>query len=347
MERFLIAESEQMRTVLNRLSASVNTLVVVNDLGVCVGTITDGDVRMALLNEADLDASVDSFMNRCPIMVSLSESRKERSKKMAKAGRYGVPLVDDSGKLLEVLFNKMQASGVGSCGHAVCSLILAGGLGSRLRPYTEAIPKPLLRIGSKSILENIIDLHASCGVTRIFLSVNYLGHKIEQMFGDGSRFGVTIEYVWEQERLGTAGPLSLIKDKVSGCEQVLVMNGDLVTNVNLGSIVTEHKLTSSQLTVGVVQKDFENPFGVVTVTASGEVTGIQEKPVYREYVSAGIYCLTRDVLSHVPAGATDMPDVIKGLIDKRQKVTAFNIFESWDDVGFPSDLERLRSMQSK
>ena len=342
MEKFLIRRSEQMRAVLERLSSSVNTLAVVDDSGLCLGTITDGDVRMALLNGQELDTKVDVIMNPTPMTASTADSAKELSAKLERIGRYGLPVVDDTGRLIDILFHDATGGATPRICTNVCSLILAGGLGARLRPYTETVPKPLLKIGSKSILEKIVELHRLSGITKIFLSVNYLGHQVEEMFGDGEDFGVSIEYVREQERLGTAGPLALIKDQVSNFDQVMVMNGDLVTNVDLGSMLAEHRIQQSNLTVGIVQKEFENPFGVVTVSSAGEIIEIHEKPIYKEFVSAGIYCLEKSTLNHVPEESMDMPDLIRILIDNRKKVTAFSIFETWDDVGFPSDLERLR-----
>ena len=343
MNKYLIKDTDTMRMALERLSVLVNTLVVVGRAGTCLGTITDGDIRMAVLNGYQLDTSVAQIMNSCPVTGRTSDSSECLSEKFDAVGRYGLPLLDSEGHLVDLLFR--ESLGVLSLNERrdTCGFILAGGLGSRLRPYTAKIPKPLLKIGRKSILENIIELHKTFGIYDIFLSVNYLGEQVEERFGDGKDFGVRIEYVREETALGTAGPLALMRERLAAFDRVVIMNGDLVTDVNLGSMLAEHDLRGSDLTVAVVQKEFENPFGVVSISPAGEITEILEKPVYKEFVSAGIYCVSTPVLGHVRDGVMDMPELIKSMIDAGEKVSAFSIFESWDDVGFPSDLERLRA----
>jgi NDP-sugar pyrophosphorylase family protein len=218
------------------------------------------------------------------------------------------------------------------------AVIMAGGRGTRLGALTDECPKPMLRIGGRPILETILLNLAEYGISRIYLAVNYRAEMIEDYFGDGSRIGMRIEYLREQERLGTAGALSLMPSRPT--ETFVVMNGDVLTKVNVNDLVEFHRRGSAVVTMCVRQHDFHVPFGVVAVDGD-TVLRIEEKPVRRDFVNAGLYALEPIALDSVaPQTYLDMPTLLNGLIAAGHRAAAFPVKEYWLDVGQHSDFER-------
>jgi NDP-sugar pyrophosphorylase family protein len=219
-------------------------------------------------------------------------------------------------------------------------LLMAGGLGTRLRPITERIPKPMIEVGGKPILESSIEALAYTGFSRFFLSVNYRADVIEKHFGDGRALGVRIEYLREDRPLGTAGALSMLPERPS--LPMLVMNGDVLTGLEFGGFVDSHSDQDADLTIGVREHVTHVPYGVLRLE-DGYVRSIEEKPEIRSPVSAGIYVLSPCTLDHVPAGVRlDMPELVTRAIAAGHRVRAHVIVEHWIDVGRPDDLERAR-----
>jgi NDP-sugar pyrophosphorylase family protein len=215
---------------------------------------------------------------------------------------------------------------------------MAGGRGSRLGALTEECPKPMLRIGGRPILETILLNLAEYGISRVYLAVNYRAGMIEDYFGDGSRIGMSIEYLRERERLGTAGALSLLPTRPR--ETFVVMNGDVLTKVNVNHLLEFHRRLSAVATMCVRQHDFQMPFGVVSVNGES-VLAIEEKPIRRDFVNAGLYAIEPIALNSVAAGTyLDMPTLLNGLIAAGHRTAAFPVSEYWLDVGQHSDFER-------
>ena len=271
-------------------SGAMKIALVLDDENKLVGTVTDGDIRRGLLNGLTLDASIESIIFRNPTVCGINDSKEDILKIAVAKKIYQIPIVDNEGILVgieevdELLKPTEYPNKV---------VLMAGGLGTRLRPLTDELPKPLLQVGNKPILETIINGFAKYGFKNIVLSVSYKAEMIEEYFGDGSKFGVNIEYVHENKRMGTAGALSLMKEKLT--EPFFVMNGDLLTNVNFEHMLEYHHSNHAKATMGVREYDFQVPYGVVNVHGH-DILSIEEKPVHKFFVSGGIYILDTNVL---------------------------------------------------
>ncbi|MBF0127959.1 MAG: NTP transferase domain-containing protein, partial [Magnetococcales bacterium] len=214
----------------------------------------------------------------------------------------------------------------------------AGGLGSRLAPLTDMIPKPLLKVGSKPILEVILESFIAYGFHRFFLSVNYRKEMIKEYFGDGSGWGVEIDYLEENGRLGTAGSLSLFKERPE--KPFFVMNGDLLTRINFQHVLDFHLEHQSRATLCVRKVEQTVPYGVVRLDAHRLVT-IEEKPVQEYFVNAGIYLLDPEVLSFIPGGQYfDMPTLFQNIIKRGETTAAFPFLDYWMDIGRMGDFRQ-------
>jgi NDP-sugar pyrophosphorylase family protein len=217
-------------------------------------------------------------------------------------------------------------------------VLMAGGLGSRLRPLTDECPKPMLRVGNKPLLETIIETFIEQGFRRFFISVNYMADTIKEYFGDGSRWGAEIQYLEETSRLGTAGALSLLPEKPQA--PLLVMNGDLLTKINFRQLLDFHREHHAQGTMCVREYEFQVPYGVVKMDHH-RITGFEEKPIQRYFVNAGIYVLEPQALQHIPHGVFfDMPSLFQTLMADRQEAVVFPIREYWLDIGHMADYDR-------
>lgn len=217
-------------------------------------------------------------------------------------------------------------------------IILAGGLGTRLRPLTFAIPKPLIPVGDRPILEILIENLRSHGVVDIYLAVGYRAELIQLYFQDGRQLGVNIHYSHEEKRLGTAGPLRLVRDRFGLSEPALVMNADLLTELNFQEFYRFHQRNEAAITVGVRRHEYVVPYGVVEVE-EGRIRSIEERPTLSFPISGGIYVVNADVLDLVPEGKMfDMPDLIRQAMQAGRSVCAYEIQERWMAIESVSDL---------
>ncbi len=219
---------------------------------------------------------------------------------------------------------------------------MAGGRGVRLRPLTEHLPKPMLPVAGRPIIERLVLHCVGFGIKRISVSVNYLGHLIEDHLGDGSRFGAAIDYLREEEPLGTAGALSLLREPPT--DPILLLNGDLVTSADLGGLLDAHVAGGHRVTIGLRRYLHTVPFG--TVEREGDrVTGLDEKPTLEREVNSGMYALDPSVVAAIPAGRrTDTPDLINELLAAGEPVGAFEIEDEWLDVGQRDQLAAARGI---
>lgn len=209
------------------------------------------------------------------------------------------------------------------------AVVLVGGRGTRLRPLTFSVPKPLLAVGDRPILQLILERLKDAGVTEVILATGYLGELVEAFCGDGSRFGISISYVREDRPLGTAGPLSLVRDRFDSEELFLVMNGDIVTKVQFASMIAHARRTDCRLTVGHVEVSYQSPYGVLTIEDE-TIVDITEKPSFSYSVSSGIYVLKGSALEYVPDNEFfTVPDLIRCLRAAGHPVGAHHIPESW------------------
>ena len=303
-----------------------------------LGTLSDGDIRRGLLKNLSLNDTIEDLYSKSPTIASVNDSNERIIQKAISKQVYQIPVVDDEGIVVDIV-NLATLLNITKKRNRV--ILMAGGLGTRLRPLTQDIPKPLLKVGNKPILETIIKNFANHGFVNITISLNYKGEMIKDYFGDGSNFGVNIDYVEENMRLGTAGALSLIENKPN--EAFFVMNADLLTDVNFSHLLDFHSFSNSDATMCVREYEYQVPYGVIEVEESN-VTSIVEKPIQKFFVNAGIYVLSPKVFDYIPKNEFyDMPTLFNTFIEKEKRVISFPIHEYWLDIGRMSDFEQAQS----
>jgi dTDP-glucose pyrophosphorylase len=309
--------------------------LITDEDGRLLGTVTDGDVRRGILRGVGLDNPVSEIMNTNPITASSQDTQETILATMKMRRLQQIPIIDREGYVIgmQVLADILRA---GQRDNWV--VLMAGGLGTRLAPLTADCPKPLLKVGSKPLLETIMQNFIEYGFHKFYLSVNYKAEMIRDYFGDGSRFGVEIRYVHEEKRMGTAGALSLLPEKPA--ETFFVMNGDLLTKVNFQQLLDFHLEHGAKGTMCVREYDFQIPYGVVK-TDKHRLLGIVEKPVEHFFVNAGIYVLEPECIDLVPKNEFfDMPSLFDKLIAEGSETSVFPIREYWMDIGQMADYER-------
>ena len=318
-------------------------LVTASD-GRLLGVVVDSDIRKAILRNVGFDAPLSKVMNPDPVTLAASLTREEIAHFFRKNPRASIPLVDEKRRVKGLAQLSQYVVAAGDRPNRV--VLLVGGEGRRLMPLTADTPKPLLKIGDKPILETIVEQFAVAGLRTFSFAVNHRADMIRRHFGYGSKFGVTIDYVEERERLGTAGPLSLLPNNLA--HPVLVMNGDLLTKVDFGALLRFHEEENCAATVCVRKYDFQVPFGVVSMTGH-RLKEIVEKPTHRFFVNAGIYVIEPKVLAQLKrAQHCDMPDFLERI--RRAKpgsVGCFPIREYWIDIGRVDEYKRAQDDYSK
>ena len=335
----LVGPGTSIRAALEIIdSQGLQIALVVDEGRTLLGTVTDGDVRRGILAGRDLADPVALVMNRQPTTASPDDSR-ERVLHAMKARRiHQVPVVDAAGLVvgIEILDELLIREPVDNP-----VVLLAGGKGMRLRPITEHIPKPLLEVGGRPILERIVGDLRDAGFRRFFLSVGYRADMIEDRFGDGSTFGVSITYLYEEEPLGTAGALGLFPEPPT--LPFLVMNGDLLTAVDPRLLLDYHRGLGAEATMCVRGFDYTVPYGVVARDGHRFVS-IDEKPVQNFFVNAGIYALSPSVLDLVERGGRlDMPELFERLAEGGREAAVYPLREYWLDIGRPAELDQARA----
>jgi len=319
-------------------AGAMHIALVLDDENKLIGTVSDGDIRRGILKDLTLDDGIESIIFHTPTVCSVNDTKEDILKIAVAKKLYQIPIVDLDGVLVGIdevdeLLKPAE--------HINKVILMVGGMGTRLRPLTNDRPKPLLEVGNKPILETIIANFAKYGFKNIILGVNYKSQMIEGYFGDGSKFGVTIDYVHEDKRMGTAGALSLMREQLT--EPFFVMNGDLLTSVNFEHMLEYHLSNQAVATMGVREYDFQVPYGVVNIEGH-QITSIEEKPVHKFFVSGGMYVLDTDVLNTIPDDVFyDMPTLFEKLIANKQKVISFPIREYWLDIGRMSDFEQANN----
>ncbi len=317
---------------------AIRVAIVVDEQDKFLGLIADGDIRRALLKGYTLENSIENIYCSTPVTAKSSDSKDKIIQKAIKNQVYQIPILDEENYLVDIV-NLSSLLSISTKRNRV--ILMAGGLGTRLRPLTEDTPKPMLKVGNKPILETIIKNFASHGFVNITISLNYKGDIIKDYFKDGSDFGVNIDYIEENTRLGTAGALSLLKEKPN--EPFFVMNADLLTDVNFSHLLDFHSYANANATMCVREYDYQIPYGVVE-TNEDNITSIVEKPIKKFFVNAGIYILSPNIFEFIPSNEFfDMPTLFNILIEKQKKVLSFPIHEYWLDIGRMSDFEQAQN----
>lgn len=334
----MVPETGSVRDAMAAVDRAAGKIcLAVDGEGRLVGVATDGDIRRALLRGTTLDDSIGPVLTRRFVAVDAREGRTDVIELMRARGINAIPAVDEAGRpvglhLLQEFLEPVQ--------RANWAVVMAGGQGVRLRPLTDSLPKPMLRVAGRPILERIVLHLVGHGIKRVFISVNYLGHVIESHFGDGSRFGCAIEYLRETEPLGTAGALGLLPEPPR--ESVLLMNGDLVTSADLGGLLDFHAKGGYAATIGVRRYLHTVPFGCIE-REGDRVVSIEEKPTVERLVNSGIYALEPAVVEMVQPGTRiGTPELVGVLLEAGDSVGAYEIEDDWIDVGQREQLDRAR-----
>ncbi|GAB0168868.1 nucleotidyltransferase family protein [Lysinibacillus sp. CTST325] len=317
--------------------SSLQFAVVVDEEQHLLGTVTDGDIRRGILRGEGLDVTITSIMNPDPISARRGQKYHKYKQLMKSKMLKQLPIVDDNNRIINILF----ADNIETSLNKNKVVLMLGGLGTRLRPLTNDTPKPMLRVGNKPILETIIEGFKQYGYTDFIFSVNYKKEVIQDYFQNGEALDVTIEYIEEDKKMGTAGALSLLKNRPT--KPFFVMNGDLLTQINFDQLMQFHMEHKSVATMCVREYEYQIPYGVIETDGTDLVT-IREKPIHRSFVNAGIYVLNPDVLDQIPQDKFyDMPSLFEKLIEKNSKTSVFPIREYWLDIGQMDDFNKANN----
>jgi dTDP-glucose pyrophosphorylase len=314
-------------------SGNIKIATVVDKKDKLIGTISDGDIRRGFLRGLDINSSINSIFNKKPITGKKNDS-KVRLLNLALSKEVNqIPIIDNKKKLIgiylieELIKNKIKFNKV---------VIMAGGKGTRLRPLTKNTPKPMLKVWNKPILETIVKNFKDCGFKDLIMCVNYKSHMIKKYFGNGEKFGVKIEYIREKKKMGTAGALSLVKEKLTA--PFFVINGDLLTNLDFSKMLDFHKSHNAIATMSIKEYSINSPYGEVGL--SGEnICSVEEKPSYKFFANAGIYILDPKCIDLVPKKFFDMTSLFKKIILTKKKTISFPLKEYWRDIGTLSDYQ--------
>lgn len=336
-----VSATASLRDALMALDrGALGMALAVSGDGVLEGVLTDGNVRRALLAGASLDSPLEPYLRRDFISVQTGAARAAVLDLMQARQVGQVPIVDSRGRLtglhtLHAILTPQELSN--------WVILMAGGRGERLRPLTDHIPKPMVPVAGRPILERIVLHLVGFGIRRVFISVNYRADMIEDYFGDGSAFGCRIEYLREEKALGTGGSLSLLQQ--SPKHPLLVFNGDLLTQVDIGRLLAFHAAKQHKVTIAVHEYTHTVPYGVVRIDED-RILSIEEKPTHCWPTNAGIYVLDPELLKRVPRDTVfPITALVQTCLEQHESVGAFRIEEEWFDVGQHQDLRRARGLR--
>lgn len=334
--RSILPTVATLEDAIQRLNVvAIKIVLIVNDEGRLEGTISDGDIRRGLLRGMTLASPITDVVRRDPMVVPDGMSRELVLQLMTANKILQIPIVDENHHVIGLhLWDDIAAR----TDRANLIVIMAGGMGTRLRPHTENCPKPMLQVAGKPIVEHIIERAKLDGFCRFILAIRYLGHMIEDYLGDGSRLGVTIGYLKEDSPLGTAGALSLLDPRPE--LPFVVTNGDIITDIHFSELLDFHERHDAVATMAVRLHEWQHPFGVVQMDGV-EIVGFEEKPIVRSHINAGVYALTPAVLDELGRGEPcDMPSLFERLKARSQRTVAYPMHEPWLDVGTKEELLR-------
>lgn len=333
-----ISENENIYKAIQLLeSIDYRVVLVVDENARLKGTITDGDIRRGILKGISLDSSVTEVMNRTPVTAFKQQTRDELIALFKSLHLKQIPIID----------HEHHVIGIETLDHITWRknadypvVLMAGGLGTRLSPLTDDIPKPMLEIGGKPMLERIITGLSKQGFTNFYIVVNYKSEMIKKYFQDGRPYNVSISYVDETKRLGTVGGIYFLKKNLHST--FLMLNADLITDLNFDGLIDYHHSHSVSMTLAVKRFDVSVPYGVVH-SHNCKVTSIEEKPNYHYFVSAGIYVLEPTVFSYIEGSVyQDMPELVLKLLEDKKEVASFPIHEYWSDIGRHDDYKQAQ-----
>jgi dTDP-glucose pyrophosphorylase len=326
------------QAIRNLDEVAIKIVWVVNEAGELEGTISDGDIRRGLLKGLDLNSPITNVIHRNSLVVPPEMTRDMVMQLMVANKIQQIPAVDEHHHVVGLhLWDEIATPPV----RPNMMVIMAGGKGTRLRPHTENCPKPMLPVAGRPMLEHIIERAKAEGFSHFVLAVHYLGHMIEEHFGNGEGMGIKIEYIREKTPLGTAGALSLLNPIPE--QAFVVTNGDVITDVQYGELLDFHLRHNAAATMAVRMHEWQHPFGVVQ-TQGIEIVGFEEKPIARSHINAGVYALDPNALRTLSQYARcDMPTLFERLQAQSKRTVAYPMHEPWLDVGRPDDLIRANN----
>lgn len=337
----LVGPQASIQEAIRQLDATgLQICLVVDEDNLLLGTVTDGDVRRALLRGLDLKGPVAEIMFRSPMVVTPEMGRDMVIHLMRANKKHQLPMVDERRHVVGLHLWDEVVTPVARPNSIV---IMAGGFGKRLRPFTENCPKPMLPVNGKPMLEHIIERARDEGFYNFVLSLHYLGHMIQDHFGDGAKWDVSITYLHETTPLGTAGAIGYLPRPE---HPFVVTNGDVLTDIRYGELLDFHVQQKAGATMAVRQHEWQHPFGVVR-TNGIKIVEFEEKPIHRSHVNAGIYVLDPAELEHInPGEHCDMPTLFERIAAGGAQTIAFPMHELWMDIGRPEDLQRANQQTS-
>lgn len=339
MDRHIISHTSTLIDALdklNRLSGGQMTLLVTDDSQRMCGTLTDGDVRRAILGGVSLDALVSEAMHRDFNALHEGEESVSRLREMRQRGVHLVPVLDAEGRICRIIDTAVTRSML-----PVGAILMAGGKGERLRPLTLTTPKPLLPLGGRPVIDHNIDALARVGVRDIAVTVNYLAEQLEEHFATAVS-GVQVRCVRETMPMGTIGSVALCDVPAEG--DTIVMNSDLLTTISFEDMYLHHKSEAADITIAAIPYNISVPYAILA-TDGMRVTALEEKPSYSYYANAGIYIISNRLLRSLPDDKrTDATDLIDTALADGRKVTYFPINGTWIDIGSPADYAHAREL---
>jgi dTDP-glucose pyrophosphorylase len=335
-DRYTISVNSNYLQALEKLNANESLCLFVKDnKDAIIASITDGDLRRGLLKGVSMQSSVQEIMFEHFIFLNKNNPDVKLIEKARKNNIRLLPVLDENKKLVQLIDLRKQHSML-----PIDAVLMAGGRGERLRPLTDTTPKPLLKLGEKAIIEYNLDNISKYGISQVYISVKYLAEQIENYLGNGEKYHLNINYIREEQALGTLGSITLIDDFKS--DVVLVMNSDLFTNLNLEEFYNHFIDSEATMAVATFPYVVSIPYGVLD-TEGTEVKSFFEKPTYTYQASAGIYLIKKEALQFIPSNtffnATDLMDQ---LIERSFKITYFPIVGYWIDIGKPDDYKKAQ-----
>ena len=318
-------------------AGAVKIALVVNDDDQLLGALGDGDIRRGLLRKKTLNDTIEDVYSRNPVIAYEGHSSEELLRLCSTNRVSQIPIIGEDKRIIDLFFLDEELSKE----HENTVVLMVGGLGKRLRPLTENTPKPMLKVGGKPILQTIVEGFSKHGFTNITMCLGYKSSVIRDFFQDGSRFGMNIDYIVEDKRMGTAGALTLLKKRPD--KSFFVMNGDLLTKVNFEKMLDFHESNNSKATMCVREYEIEVPYGVVTINDEN-IYSIKEKPTHSFFVNAGIYLLEPECIDLIPENEFyDMTSLFEQLISAKNKTVSFPLQEYWLDIGSHSDFSKAQN----
>ena len=325
---------KQALTMLNELSQDA-ILFVIDENNILIGSLTDGDVRRGLLKNFTIESKIDDIIQPNPRFIKKGDNDIKKIIAYRAGDLRIIPVLDEHNRVVNIVnFRKIKSY------LPLDAVIMAGGRGQRLKPLTDLIPKPLLKVGEKPIMEHNLDRLAMFGIDDFWVSVKYLAEQIEQHFGTGKERNINVEYIRENEPLGTIGAVSQIKNFKH--DYVLITNSDLLTNLDYEQFFLEFIKQDADLAVLTIPYQVSIPYAVLE-TIEGKIKSCKEKPTYTYYSNGGVYLMKREMLNFIPKNKFyNATDLMEELIRKKRKVISFPFSGYWLDVGKHEDFEKAQ-----